>query len=59
MICFVAIVTTPRCTSGFGMTSGNGIGEGPVQYCITFSRMNDIPIAVISGASRGALRSRR
>ena len=44
---------------GFGMTAGNGIGDGPRQYCIRFSRMNETPIAVISGARRGALRSRR
>ncbi len=40
-------------------TSGNGTGEGPRQYCMMFSRMNDMPIAVMSGASRGALRNRR
>ncbi len=52
------IETPPRSTVGLGMKSGNGIGEGPFQSCITFSRMNDMPMAVISGASRGALRSR-
>ncbi len=41
------------------MNCGTGIGAGPFQYCMMFSRMNDMPIAVISGARRGALRSRR
>ncbi len=31
----------------------------PARIWATFCRMNDMPIAVISGASRGALRSGR
>ena len=39
--------------------SGSDTGAGPSRFKPTFWRMNDIPIAVISGASRGACRSGR
>ena len=35
------------------------VGRAPFQTRPMFWRMNDMPIAVISGASRGALRRRR
>ena len=39
--------------------SGTRRGQPPYQSETTFCRMNDIPIAVISGASFGALRNGR
>ena len=54
-----ATVKAPTWNVGLGKTAGNGIGDEPCQACIAFSRMNEKPIAVISGASRGALRRRR
>ncbi len=41
------------------MSSRIETGAGPFQTRPTFWRMNETPIAVISGASRGALRSGR
>ena len=35
------------------------MGAGPFQSSATFSSMNDTPMAVMSGASRGARRSGR
>ena len=59
-ICFAAIVDLARCEkSDSESLAETATGEGPRQYCITFSRMNDMPIAVMSGARRGALRKRR
>ena len=42
-----------------GRMSGTEVGRAPFQISPMFWRMNDIPIAVIRGASRGALRKRR
>ena len=41
-----------------GRMSGTDVGRAPFQTRPMFWRMNDMPIAVISGASRGALRNR-
>ncbi len=42
-----------------GKTWGNDLGDGPYQIWTRFWRMNDTPMAVISGASRGAFRNGR
>ena len=44
-------------TAPVGSTSVMRHGRRPFQARPMFWRMNDIPIAVISGASRGAFRS--
>ena len=42
-----------------GKICGAARSPEPTRTSATFWRMNDTPIAVISGASRGALRSGR
>src|ERR671935_260096 len=46
-------------TTPVGRMLGRETGAGPSRLSPTSCRMNDIPIAVISGASRGALRKGR
>ena len=46
-----------RRMSTEGKTSGYAMGAGPFHSSATFSSMNDTPMAVISGASRGERRS--
>ena len=59
------MLTSPMLTSPIwilavgGITCGVLIGDGPYRIWMKFWRMNETPIAVISGASRGALRSGR
>ena len=42
-----------------GMTCGTLTGDGPYMIWMMFWRMNDTPMAVRSGARRGAFRSGR
>ena len=42
-----------------GKTWGARRSPGPATMSATFCRMNDTPMAVISGASRGAFRNGR
>ena len=42
-----------------GRSAASGAGEGPNSDWMMFSRMNDTPIAVMSGARRGAWRRGR
>ena len=53
------ISTPPMSTSTLDwlMRSGTEIGDEPSHRTPTFCRMKEKPIAVISGASLGALRS--
>ena len=59
------MLTTPMLTVPIwilavgGITCGVLMGDGPNRIWMTFWRMNETPIAVISGASLGALRSGR
>src|SRR3954451_22627239 len=46
-------------TSLRGRTAGTDTYSGPFQASATSWRMNDIPMAVINGASRGAPRNGR
>ena len=57
---FHVYVTPPiEKTCPLGSTFGMVTYSGPFHASATSWRMNDIPIAVISGASRGALRNGR
>ena len=51
--------STSATMSMFGSRFGKSTGEAPFQCWPMLIRMNDIPIAEISGASLGALRSGR
>ena len=57
--CIWPMLTGPRAKKGFGSTCGNGTGDGPIQSCRRFSRLNETPIAVRSGARRCRPRSGR
>jgi hypothetical protein len=46
-------------TSPRGRIESTDVGRAPFQTRAMFWRMNDIPIAVINGARRGACRKRR
>ena len=47
-----------KTASSGSVFGGSETGRGPFQMSAMLSSMNDTPIAVISGASRGALRKR-
>ena len=52
--CLALTSTAPKCALACGITSGNGTGDGPRHNCMTFSRMNETPIAVIVPADPAA-----
>ena len=58
---FSQVYVTPAMEKTFpvGSTFGTAVYPGPFQPIATSSRMNETPIAVISGASRGAERRGR